>query len=157
MKVYNHTYEPNRTRVCVRYGVRHVQPEWNIFGCVCVYVGVCGGRQVQPEPCTRRCDYVRMSVYGVRHVQTEWCTFHAELCVRMLAQCSACAVRAVCLLCVACAVYLLHASGVGRAPRTCTCTVFGMGNLSDEPIVRGCACVGVHPVRELVQCLAWAA
>ena len=96
-----------------------------------------------------------MCVNGVRHVRTEWCTFRAEVCVRMLAQCSTCTVRAVYLVRVLCAVYPLHASGVERAPRTCMCTVFNMGLLSDVRIVRECACVGVHLVRERVQCLVW--
>ena len=81
---------------------------------------------MQPKPCTHRREYVCMCVYGVRHVRTEWCTFRAEVCGRMLAQRSACAVRVVYLLCIACAVYPLHASGLERAPRTCICTVFGM-------------------------------
>ena len=139
VKVYNKTCEPYFRWVCVRYGVRHVQPEWCTFGRVCVYVCVYGGRQVKPVPCICRREYVCM------RVRAEGCTFRAEVCVRVLAQCSACAVRAVYLLCVACAVYPLHASGVERAPRTCICTVFGMGCLSDAPIVREC-------VRERAPC-----
>ena len=112
---------------------------------------------MQPESCVHRREYVYVCVCGVRHVRTEWCTFRAEVCVRMLAQCSTYTVRVVCLLCVAFAVYPLHASGVERAPRTCMCTVFDMGLQSDAPIVRECACVDVHPVRERAQVLAWAA
>ena len=61
------------------------------------------------------------------------------------------------LVCVTCAVYPLHVSGVEREPRTCMFTVFGMGLLRDAPIVRECACVDVYLVRECVPCLAWAA
>ena len=93
-----------------------------------------------------------MCVYGVRHLRTEWCTFRAEVFVRVLAQCSACAVRATHLLCAARAVHSLYVSGVERAPRTCMCTVFDMGRLSDASVVRECACVGVHPVRERAHC-----
>ena len=158
VKVYNGTYEPYFARVCVRYGVRHVQPKWCTLRRVCVNVCVYGGRQVQPEPCTnRRREYVCICAYGVRHVQTEWCTFRAEVCPCMLAQCSMYAVRAVYLLRVLCAVYPLHASGVERTPRTCMCTMFGMGFPSDAPIVHECACVDVYPVRQRAQCLAWAA
>ena len=153
MKVYNETCEPYFTRVCVGYGVRPVQLEWCTFRHVCVY----RVQQVQPEPCTCRRECMCTCVHGVWHVRIEWCIFRAEVCVRMLAQCSACVIRVVYLLCVACAVYPLHASGVERAPRTCMCTVFGMGRLSDATIVREYACVGVHPVRERVQCSAWAA
>ena len=75
-------------------------------------------------------------------------TFRAEVCVPVLAQCSAFAVSVVHLLCIACMVHLVHASDVERAPRTCMCTVFSMGRLSDASIVRECACVGVHHVSE---------
>ena len=112
---------------------------------------------MHPEPFTRRREYACMCVYGVRHIRTEWFTFRAEVCVRILARCSACAVRAVYLMCVACAVYPLLASCVECAPRTCMCTVFGMGRLSDAPMVREWACVDVQPVREHVQCSVWAA
>ena len=81
---------------------------------------------MQPEPCTHCHEYVCMCVCGVRHERTE-CTFRAEVGVRVLAQCSACAARAMYLLCVACAVHPLHTSGVERAPLTHMCTVFGMG------------------------------
>ena len=112
------------------------------FMCMCTAVGRCSPSRVPVVVSMCMC------VYGVRHVRTEWCIFRAEVCVRMLAQYSVCAVRAVYLLCVACAVYPLHASGVERVPRTCMWTVFGMGRLSDAPIVRKCACVDVHPTRE---------
>ena len=77
-----------------------------------------------------------MFMYGVRHVRSKWCTFRAEAYVRMLAQCSVCAVKAVYLLGIACTLNPLHASGVERAPRTHMYTVFGMGHLSDVSILR---------------------
>ena len=106
---------------------------------------------MQPKSCFHCREYVCMCVYGVRHVQIEWCTFRAEVCVRMLEQCSACAVRVVYLVCIACAVYTLHVNGVERVPRTCICTAFGMGLLSNTPTVRECTCGDVQPVRECVQ------
>ena len=112
---------------------------------------------MQPEPCTRRREYVCMCVYGARHVRTEWCTFRAEVCVRVLAQCSTCTVKVVYLLYVACVVHQLHAGGVERASHAYLCSVFGMGRLSDAPVARECACMGMYPVGERVQCSAWAA
>ena len=158
-KGYNGIREPYFTQVCVWCGLRYVQSKWCTFGHVCVYMCLYGGRQVQSEPCTHRREYVCMCMHGVRHVRTEWCTFRAEVCVRMLAQCSACAVRVVYLLCVACAVYPLHASGVERVLCTCVRTWYSVrhGLLSDAPIVRECACVDVHLGREHIQCLVWAA
>ena len=109
---------------------------------------------MQPEPCTRRREYMCMCIYGVRHVQTEWCTFRAEVYVHILAQCLACAVRALYLLCIVCAVYPLHASGVERVPCAPYVYVyrFGMDRLSDARIVHECVRACVHPVCERVQC-----
>ena len=84
-------------------------------------------------------------------------TYRAEVHVRVLAQCLACAIGAVHLVCAACAEYLLHVSGVERAHRTCTCKMFGMGRLSGAPIACECACVGMHLVRVHVQGSAWVA
>ena len=73
---------------------------------------------MQSEPRTHRRKYVCMCVYGIWYVRAESFTFRAEVYVRVLAQCLACAVKAVYLLCVACTVHSLHAGGVERAPRT---------------------------------------
>ena len=157
VRVYTEPCEPHFTLLCVRYGVWYVRPKRRTFVRVCVYVCVYGGRHEQPERCTHCRKYVCMYVYGVWHIRTEWCTFRAELCVRGLAQCSACAVRTVHLFYAACTVHPLHVSGVEHAPRTCIYTVFGMSRLSDAPIVRKYSYVSVHPVRERVQCSAWVA
>ena len=105
------------------------------FMCVCTAVGRCSPSRVPVvvSMCVYTCTAFDMyGPSGVLSVQKCVC-----VCVCMLAQCSACAVRAVYLFCVACTVYPLHVSCVERAPRTYMCTVFGMGRLSDEPIVRG--------------------
>ena len=60
------------------------------FMCACKEVDRCSPSRVP----------IVVSMYGLRHVRTEWCTFRAEVCVCMLEQCLACAVRAVYLLCV---------------------------------------------------------
>ena len=41
---------------------------------------------------------------------------------------------------------------LGRPHCTRTCTVFGMDSLSDTPIVRRCVDAGVHTAFVLVQC-----
>ena len=42
--------------------------------------------------------------------------------------------------------YCTYARVLGRAHYNCTCTVFGMGSLNGEPIVRKSVCLGVHTV-----------
>ena len=46
---------------------------------------------------------------------------------------------------------------LGRAHCICTCTVFDMDSLSDAPVVRRPACLGMLIVRVHVQCMTWPA